>query len=131
MSLLSITFSNRTLIRLLKNELFPMMFINQFLSIVLLLPLLKLIQTTISSNKLGWLTSIQPINWWLQVQPHNRHPLHNLPQTYRVIKAVCPIFIRPKYNLLTHPRKIFSTNELWCSKCNKHRTTIKKDILDQ
>ena len=79
----------------------------------------KLIYKNENLKNLGWLTWIQSIYWWLQVNHKNCHPHHDLPKTYRGIKAVCTVWIRPTENFITHPRYNGSINEHWSYKCEQ------------
>ena len=56
----------------------------------------------------------------------NRHPRQDLPQTYRVIKYVYLVCIRPTGNLLTHPTTSFRINERWSNKYDTHKSKINK-----
>ena len=98
--------ANQKLIRHL-----PVMFIIQCIWSVLLPPLIKLIQTKINRKNLDPWTWIHPINWLWQMQPHNCHPNHKLPQTCRGNKSICPIWIWSTDEFLTQPRTIFRINE--------------------
>ena len=61
----------------------------------------------------------------------NRHPRHDLPQTFGGMESTCPVWIRPTENLLTHPRKSFRINELWYNKYDKYKSTINKIRLER
>ena len=63
------------------------------------------------------------------MKSHNRQPCHDLPQTCRVSKAVCKIWICPIENFLTHPRTSLRINSYQFSKCNKHKSKINKTRL--
>ena len=76
-----------------------------------------------------WSPCSQSISWWLTVQPQNRHPLRDLPQTCRGIKSACLIFIWSTYNFQSHLMTSFIINNIWSSKCKIHRSTTIKGIL--
>ena len=44
---------------------------------------------------------------------NNWHPCNNLTHTRRRRKSICPVWISPIDNLITHPRTICSINECW------------------
>ena len=77
----TVIFVQKNNLRISRNELFPMMFTNQCICSVLLLPLIQIMEIEINRKNLGWSTWSQPINWWWQVKPHNCHHNHDLPQT--------------------------------------------------
>ena len=56
----------------------------------------------------------------------NRHPHHDLTQTYRESKSICPVRIRPSENFKSHLRKCFSINEHWSNKYDTHKSSINK-----
>ena len=84
---------------------------------------------------------LNPINVLMMTgEIKNGHPCHNLTQTYRERKIVCPVWIQPTDNFLTHPRTSFRINERWYNKYDTHKSKINKkkawtnnlkDILDQ
>ena len=121
---------NQTLIQLLQNEMFPVMFINQYFWSVLLLPLIKIIQTKINRKKLGLLNGSHLINWGRKVNPHNGHPRHNLQQTCGGSKAVYTIWILSTDNLLTHPTS-FRINARLSSKCNKYKSKTNNRSIEK
>ena len=59
------------------------------------------------------------------------HPCHDLPQTCRGRKYICPVWIRPTEDFLTHLRKNFRVNKLWYNKYDTHKSTINKRRLEQ
>ena len=59
------------------------------------------------------------------------HPIHGLPQTCGGSKYICPVWIRPTANFLTHLRTSFSINKHWSSKWNTHKSTKNKIRLEQ
>ena len=62
----------------------------------------------VSNKKLeGYFISSKSINWYKWVWIPNLHPNHDLPQTCRGSRFVCPVWIHFKYSFLTHPRSAF------------------------
>ena len=53
------------------------------------------------------------ISWIQKVWTPNFHPCHYPPQTCGGNKSVCPVWIRPTDNFLTHLGESFSINERW------------------
>ena len=108
--------AHQTLIRTSQTKMFREMLTNKCILNVLLLWLIKQTQKKINRKKLGLLTWTQSINWWLQVNPPNRHPRHNLPKIYGGSKTIYKFWIRPTENFKSHQRTSFRINERWCSK---------------
>ena len=69
--------------------------------------------------------------WWRQVKSQKPHPRHDLPQNLEGRKSVCPVWIGPTDNFLTHLRKIFRVNERWSNKWDTHKSTINKRSLER
>ena len=67
------------------------------------------------NNELGELgiIDLNPVNVLMKIG--------ELPQTCGVSKSICPIWIRPTDNFLTHSRTSSSINEIWSRKCNKYK----------
>ena len=74
---------------------------------------------------------IHSIDLWRKLKSHHRNLFHNLPQTCGGRKSVCLIWILPREIFLTHPSTIFSINERWSIKFNKHNSTINKRSLER
>ena len=49
----------------------------------------------------------------------NRHPHHDRSQTCGGSKSVCPVWIWPTDNFLTHTRTSFKINECWSGQCKQ------------
>ena len=73
------------------------------------------------TKTLRWFPWSQSINWLWKLQPHNQNPRHDLPKNCGVRKYVCPVWIRPTYNVQSQPRKSFRINKSWSIKFNKHK----------
>ena len=98
------------------------------LCVVFLLKLIIIILTTMSlSNCLEYDRFIDDD----RLSHKNRHPRHDLPKTCRVSKSICPVWIRPNENFLTHPRKSFRVNKFWSNKLNKHNSATKRRRLER
>ena len=55
----------------------------------------------------GYFRSINKTNWSKKVRTPNWHPRRNLWHTCGGVKSVCPVWIHPTYNFLTHLGKFF------------------------
>ena len=61
----------------------------------------------------------------------NCNPCHDLTQTRRERKSLCPVWIRPTDNLQSHPRTSFRINICWSDKYDTHKSKIKKGLEEE
>ena len=64
------------------------------------------------------------------MKSQNRHPRHDLTQTWWGSRYVCPVWIHPRKIILTHPRTSFRINECHSSKYDTHKSTTNKRRIE-
>ena len=67
----------------------------------------------------GYFRPREAINLSKQLWTPSRHPHHDLPQTCRGSKSVCPVWIWPMKNFLTYTGTSLKINRRWSDQCEQ------------